>query len=337
MSLLVHTAVGTRIGWFDKDPVKTATLNDGNFVSSTDAAANAPADSFMVYVGVPVEPVAGADNDFRCSDGTAGTNGNGMLEIFDVQRRWFSEVVAINQAYREILSKSGVNGQTAFSVTLPNSVIQPMLDAQAGAERQRARRLPRQDQPRRRRHGSVPERLQLGDGGRGDHRRRRRQWQHDRRLRVGRLDRQQPGDTGDRGLEDHRQAGGHLLPRPRPQRRSGLQRRLRSARARPTRQCHMVGKVISAGDHDSAGEARRHVHGCELQGPPQLVRLADDQPQVQRQRPVQRHGDRRRDRGRAASIGCSPIIYTRRRQGQRRTETSSSSRGRPSRRARPTT
>src|SRR5438132_4959968 len=47
----------TRVGWFDKDPTLAPTSNpDGNFISSSLAAGNAPVDSFMVYVGVPANP-----------------------------------------------------------------------------------------------------------------------------------------------------------------------------------------------------------------------------------------------------------------------------------------
>jgi hypothetical protein len=126
----------TRVGWFDKDPVKRASLNDGNFISSSDAGGNAPIDSFMVYVGVPVEPVAGDDNDFRCTDPVAGGNGDGMLEIFDVQRRWFSEVIAIDRPYRELMSTFGINPAQMKSIVLPGgpgSAIQQILDAQPGA------------------------------------------------------------------------------------------------------------------------------------------------------------------------------------------------------------
>jgi len=127
-----NTASNTRVGWFDKDPIKRAVANDANFISSSDAGDSAPVDSFMVYIGVPVEPVAGEDNDFRSTDPTAGANGDGFFEIYDVKRRWFSEVIAINQPYRELLSESGVNASSTFSTTVPNAVIQPILDAQPG-------------------------------------------------------------------------------------------------------------------------------------------------------------------------------------------------------------
>jgi hypothetical protein len=121
----------SRTGWFDKDPLKTAAAADGNFISSSDAAvtASSPVDSFMVYIGVPVEPVTGSNNDFQASDGT-------LRDVYDVKRRWFSEVIAINRPYRELLSASGVRAAQTFSTNIaggPGSIIQQILDAQAGA------------------------------------------------------------------------------------------------------------------------------------------------------------------------------------------------------------
>ena len=126
----------TRVGWYDKDPIRDAATHDANFISSTEAGFGAPMDSFMVYVGVPVEPVAGDDNDFRCSDPLAGENGDGMLEIHDVKRRWFSEVVAIDKPYRDLLSTNGANPAQVKTISLPGgpgSAIQQILDAQPGA------------------------------------------------------------------------------------------------------------------------------------------------------------------------------------------------------------
>jgi len=79
MSTGVDQAPATRTGWFHGDPIS---LLPGNFISSTDAGLSAPIDSFMVYVGAPV-------NDAACvlSDGSA-------RPVFDVRRRWFSEVFA---------------------------------------------------------------------------------------------------------------------------------------------------------------------------------------------------------------------------------------------------
>src|SRR6516225_5123112 len=78
MSTSIGTAAATRTGWFHGDPLA---VTAGNFISSSAAGANAPQDSFMVYVGAPV-------NDAACvySDGVT-------RPVYDLQRRWFSEVV----------------------------------------------------------------------------------------------------------------------------------------------------------------------------------------------------------------------------------------------------
>ena len=80
----VLTSTG-RIGWFNYDPLTNVA---GNFLSASANPANAPVDSFQVYVGRPLEPVAGPNNDFVGSDGQGH-------EIFDPLRRWLSEVIAI--------------------------------------------------------------------------------------------------------------------------------------------------------------------------------------------------------------------------------------------------
>src|SRR5262245_16410841 len=91
MSLSKNTAASARIGWFDKDPISNAQIgvgpgatpsNDGNFISSSQAGANAPCDSFMLYVGAPVN-----DNDVTYSDP------NVTAPVFDRKRRWLSEVI----------------------------------------------------------------------------------------------------------------------------------------------------------------------------------------------------------------------------------------------------
>ena len=115
------TTSSVRVGWFDKDPLKVPAANDGNFISSTDAGANAPVDSFMVYVASPV-------NDFGCrySDGT-------IRIVPDPLRRWFSEVVALDRPYQEVLSVAGVHEAQTFSISLPGgpgSLIQGILDGQ---------------------------------------------------------------------------------------------------------------------------------------------------------------------------------------------------------------
>ena len=48
MSTSINTAAATRTGWFHGDPLA---VTAGNFISSSAAGANAPQDSFMVYIG----------------------------------------------------------------------------------------------------------------------------------------------------------------------------------------------------------------------------------------------------------------------------------------------
>ena len=118
MSDLFNGTHSSQTGYYYFDPLKSVNGNcsDGNFISVTGSGV---ADSFMVYVGRPVEPVAGSPvppnigNDFTSSDGL-------KYEIFDPQRRWFSEVVDINN-YLQLASKHGVIATTnsgALSVPL---------------------------------------------------------------------------------------------------------------------------------------------------------------------------------------------------------------------------
>ena len=96
-----------RTGWFDKDPLAVVT---GNFISSTDAGNNAPIDSFMVYVGRAIEPLAGANNDFIGSDGVA-------RDLYDLRRRWFSEVLDISTAGSSFLELMGLKGNNDLVAT----------------------------------------------------------------------------------------------------------------------------------------------------------------------------------------------------------------------------
>lgn len=130
MSTGVDLAAATRTGWFHGDPLA---VNTGNFISSTAAGANAPIDSFMVYVGVPV-------NDAAClySDGVT-------RPVYDPQRRWFSEVLRIFDApYYEIFSTSGhqptdtLSATPSATVTIPGSYVDALRNA-AGNTSQRVR------------------------------------------------------------------------------------------------------------------------------------------------------------------------------------------------------
>ena len=109
-------------GWFDKDPLS---VTSGNFISSSAAGGTQPVDSFMVYVGVPARP-----------DSTVYSDGQSR-SIFDLKRRWFSEVIAIEKPYKEVLSTSGQDSaykSSARVLTVANAVLQPMLAAQHAAD-----------------------------------------------------------------------------------------------------------------------------------------------------------------------------------------------------------
>jgi hypothetical protein len=105
MSTSIGTTAATRTGWFHGDPLA---VTSGNFISSSAAGVNAPQDSFMVYVGAPV-------NDAACvySDGTTRA-------VYDKQRRWFSEVLKVFGAgnnYFEIFQTTGDNPADTLSAT----------------------------------------------------------------------------------------------------------------------------------------------------------------------------------------------------------------------------
>ncbi len=103
-----------RVGYMWKDPLSInsgVAGNGANFISATDAAAaNAgPVDSFTVYIGVPVEPVAGLPgipNDYIGSDGAAH-------EIYDPLRRWYSEVIKTNGPLIRVLGGAGFSDDPA--------------------------------------------------------------------------------------------------------------------------------------------------------------------------------------------------------------------------------
>jgi hypothetical protein len=120
----------TGSGWFDRDPLSLQQGGAGagmnNFISNSAHLGVlprlGPIDSFMVYVGVPTDPTA-----VQYSDGDV------PRPIFDLKRRWFSEVIAIDMPYTEILSTFGRDSAFAtapFSATLDATVIQGMIDAQ---------------------------------------------------------------------------------------------------------------------------------------------------------------------------------------------------------------
>ena len=124
-----------QVGWFDKDPLTVTsdgTINcaAGNYISNSDLAGAAPVDSFMVYVGKPVE------GTFQPFNGTCSAP-VGPQPIFDPLRRWFDEVVDANTAGHlvELISASGNDSAHVVSVTIPNSQLASILSASGGKVR----------------------------------------------------------------------------------------------------------------------------------------------------------------------------------------------------------
>jgi hypothetical protein len=106
MSTSIGTNAATRTGWFHGDPLA---VTAGNFISSSSAGASAPQDSFMVYVGAPVD-------DAACvySDGVT-------RPVYDKQRRWFSEVIKVfgtpAPTYAQIFGATGNNPADTLAAT----------------------------------------------------------------------------------------------------------------------------------------------------------------------------------------------------------------------------
>ncbi|HXJ66342.1 MAG TPA: hypothetical protein VNN79_21480, partial [Actinomycetota bacterium] len=127
MSTSIGTTPATRTGWFHGDPLAVVA---GNFISSSGAGASAPQDSFMVYVGRPV-------NDAACvySDGAT-------RPVYDAQRRWFSEVIRAFGAganYFEVFRTAGDNPADTLAATpssgpivVPAATISSVLGGVAG-------------------------------------------------------------------------------------------------------------------------------------------------------------------------------------------------------------
>ncbi len=109
MSTSIGTTASTRSGWFHGDPLA---VTSGNFISSSAAGASAPQDSFMVYVGSPVN-----DNAVTLSDGV-------VRPVYDKQRRWFSEVLRIfdGAPYYELFERAGNNPTDTLSAT-PSALV----------------------------------------------------------------------------------------------------------------------------------------------------------------------------------------------------------------------
>jgi hypothetical protein len=127
MSTSIGTGAAFRTGWFHGDPLA---VTAGNFISSSAAGANAPQDSFMVYVGAPVNDAA-----VVYSDGVT-------RPVYDKQRRWFSEVLKVFGAgnnYVEIFQAAGNNPAdtlaatpTSGTITIPAAQISTILGGVSG-------------------------------------------------------------------------------------------------------------------------------------------------------------------------------------------------------------
>ena len=127
MSTTASSTSSTRAGWFQFDPtvvgpVAVAGPNAGvaNYVANT--GIGQPADSFMVYIGVPVDIDA-----VYLADGSLKTPGPTLHGVYDLKRRWFSEVLRLDMPIQEVLH---VSGNTNSSFSLPGQALAAFYNAQ---------------------------------------------------------------------------------------------------------------------------------------------------------------------------------------------------------------
>jgi len=129
-------SIGTDyMGWYDKDPLSIAgqlvtpaptygPCAVGNYIAAVDQGRLGPIDSFMVYVGQPVE------GTFQPFNGTC-TVPSGRLPIYDPLRRWFDEVIETNTPgqYFQLISAFGNDSNRVAEVTIPNGQLSSILSA----------------------------------------------------------------------------------------------------------------------------------------------------------------------------------------------------------------
>src|SRR5207247_87617 len=112
-------------------PVVVAGPNAGipNYIPSTGTppAIVQPADSFMVYIGVPVDI-----DDLYLADGSHKVAGATPHGVYDLKRRWFSEVLRLDMPIVELLHAAG-NNNTSF--TQNNISLAQFFNAQSGSPR----------------------------------------------------------------------------------------------------------------------------------------------------------------------------------------------------------
>lgn len=97
-----------RTGWFEGDPLSLNQVTPGNFISAeagTPANAEAPIDSFQVYIGAPVD------------DGAWLTSAGDERPVYDPQRRWFNEILQRDQR-RWLFGAAGTNAAQQITVQL---------------------------------------------------------------------------------------------------------------------------------------------------------------------------------------------------------------------------
>jgi hypothetical protein len=140
--LALHFRYSTRMsttadfyGWFDKDPLTVTSDGSincaaGNFISTSETAGASPVDSFMVYVGQPVE------GTFQPFNGICSPP-SGRLTIYDPLRRWFDEVVEATAPGQvlQLVSAAGNDSNHVVDVTIPNSQLSSILTASSGKVR----------------------------------------------------------------------------------------------------------------------------------------------------------------------------------------------------------
>jgi hypothetical protein len=147
MSNSIGTSAATRVGWFDSDPLGTTggpvNPQRNNFISSSEAGdALAPRDSFMVYVGQPVDEAAWSPAAANFGQSFAAQ------PVYDPRRRWFGEVLRWDRDpgspptnpqplyYRELLSVTGNrpfgaeasnSGYVDTTFTISSAALQPLI------------------------------------------------------------------------------------------------------------------------------------------------------------------------------------------------------------------
>lgn len=116
MSTSASATASIRTGWFQYDPtivggvaVNGPNVGFTNFVRNT--GAGQPADSFMVYIGVPVNI-----DSLWTANGELHLPGPGPHGVYDLQRRWLSEVLDLSRPIRELMHAGGDNN-TTFNIS----------------------------------------------------------------------------------------------------------------------------------------------------------------------------------------------------------------------------